>query len=125
MRKRGHKHKNSQNKNNEPRIVTALEDERINGKKFVDWRVDKEGMDYVSKHYYTEISRYSIRTRRFNKELCNKYEILRTLNEKCINGYRNLIKPLKKSEKEVLDTYNVPYKPYKLRIFLQRIIDIN
>ena len=122
MRKRDNKRKNSQNKNNEPGVKKSLEDEKINGKKFVDWRVNKEGMEYVIEHYYTEISRYSIRTRRFNKDLCNKYEILRTLNEKRINGYKDLIRPLKKSEKKILDTYNVVYKPYKLRIFLQRII---
>ena len=122
MRKRDNKRKNSQNKNNEPGVKKSLEYEKINGKKFVDWRVNKEGMEYVIEHYYTEISRYSIRTRRFNKDLCNKYEILRTLNEKRINGYKDLIRPLKKSEKKILDTYNVVYKPYKLRIFLQRII---
>ena len=66
MRKRDNKRKNSQNKNNEPGVKKSLEDEKINGKKFVDWRVNKEGMEYVIEHYYTEISRYSIRTRRFN-----------------------------------------------------------
>ena len=122
MRKRDNKQKNSQNKNNEPTIKKCLEDEKIKGKRYVDWRVTrKEDMEYVFKHYYTEISIYSVRTRRFDKELCKKNELLRSLNEKSKNGYKNLFRPLKKSEKDILDSHNVPYEPYKLRIFLQRI----
>ena len=125
MRKRDNKPSNSQNKNNEsaePAIKKFLKNEKISRKGYVDWRVTtQEDIEYVFTHYYTEISVYRVRTRRFDKGLCKKHEILRTINEKSKNGYKNLFRPLKKSEKDILDSYNVPYKPYKLRIFLQRI----
>lgn len=83
MRKRDNKQKNSQNKNNEPTIKKCLEDEKIKGKRYVDWRVTrKEDMEYVFKHYYTEISIYSVRTRRFDKELCKKMSFFGVLMKK-------------------------------------------
>ena len=121
MRKRDNKQSSQEN---EPRIKKILEDERHSRKGFVEWRINKDDIDYILKHYKTEVSIYRIKTRKFSKDLCKRYEILRTLNNRWLAGYKNLQRPLKKYEKGILDTNNVSYEPYVLRIFLQRIIKI-
>ena len=108
------------NKNyRESRMKKTLREMKDKGVKSVLWSLSRNQLEYVNQFYRVEPELYRIPTKNFSKALCSKYSILKALrNEKAFKKHDYLVTRLKKSEKSVLDEFDIRYSVLKYRIYL-------
>ena len=100
-------------------IKNKIEELKANGVKMVEWKIPKDQVDYIKKFYRLEPALYYIHTKVFSKDLCKEYPILKQItHEKKYYHHDYIITPLKKSQKKVLDKFQIPYSVWKYRIYL-------
>lgn len=108
------------NKNyRESRTKKTLRKMKDKGVKSVLWTLTKSQKEFVENIYPVEPELYRIRTRYFSKEICEKYPILKRLNnEKKYKQHSYIVTRLKKKELDVLKEFDIPYTELKQRIYL-------
>ncbi len=103
----------------ESRTKKTLREMKDKGVKSVLWTLTKSQKEFVENIYPVEPELYRIRTRYFSKEICEKYSILKRLNnEKKYKKKSYIVTKLNKKEKKILDELEVIYFEAKYRIRL-------
>lgn len=103
----------------ESKLKYQLEKMKAKGKKSVLWKLTKSQKEFIEELYPVEPELYLIRTRYFSKEICEKYSILKRLNnEKKYKKKPYIFTKLNKKEKKILDELEIKYFEAKYRIRL-------
>ena len=104
----------------ESKLKYQLENMKAKDKKSVLWKLTKSQREFVENIYPVEPELYRIRTRYFSKEICERYPILKRLNnEKKYKHHSYIVTTrLKKKDFDVLKEFDIPYTEIKYRIFL-------
>ena len=103
----------------ESKLKHKLGNLKARGKKSVLWTLTKSQKEFIEELYPVEPELYRIQTRYFSKEICEKYSILKRLNnEKKYKKKSYIVTKLNRKEKKILDELEIKYFEAKYRIRL-------
>lgn len=89
-----------------------------NGTKSVVWKLSKEQMSFLAKYYEIEPYLYTIKTKKFVRIYDIHDSLLKDIHYNNKRGKKEMVRRFSNEQKELLDRYDVMYKPYKYRIVL-------
>ena len=108
-------------KNKEHRLCKQLYKLRYMAKighESVIWKLSKDQVDFLGKYYEIEPYLYRIETKKFNYIHEIKETLLKTIHYERKHGKKEMLMKLSNKQKELLDEYDVRYRPFKYRIVL-------
>lgn len=108
------------NKNyRENKLKYQLRELQHNGKKSVVWKLSSDQVVFVKQFYRVEPELYQIHTKLFSKTMCDRFPILKHINnEKLYNNHSYIVSKLKKGDLAILDEFDIRYSIVKYRIHL-------
>ena len=93
---------------------------KMNGVRFVVWKLSNEQCEFIETclGYSVEPFLYCVKTRCISHDIRNGNALLREVHYASKNKKYKIIKKLKFQDKKVLDEWDIPYTPFKYKIYL-------
>ena len=88
------------------------------GLKYVEWKLNKEQLEYYLKYFEVKPYLYAVRTKKFSCIRFARERIVKDLHYAYKKGKRELVRTLSQEEIELLEQINIKYRVVKWRIIL-------
>ena len=104
----------------ESKLKKELAIKRSKGVKVIRRKLTPERKEYIEKllGYRVEEYLYRIRTRTFHNVRNLECNLLKKLHYMNKNGKKEVVRPLKREDREILDEYGIKYYPLDYNIYL-------